>query len=143
MKNLMKTEQNSFIAFGIILLSIMLMIITIPLALNNTSKNINSESSSIGISIAVIIHIFILGIYFKLIRENKRNKYRDGGYVAVAVLFIIFGLIYMDGAIAFVNSKETRLISILMFGSVLCDLAASVLMIIIYILKPKRKLGHT
>ena len=143
MKDLIKTERNSFVAIVIILLSIMLMIITIPFALSNTSENINSESSGIAISIALIIHIFILGIYFKLLRENKHNKYRDGGYVGVAILFIIFGLIYMDGAIAFVTSKETRLISVLMFASVFCDIAASVLMIIIYLLKPKRKLKHT
>ena len=143
MKNIINSERKSFIAAGILVFSILLMIVTLLLALSNTSDNINSESSGIGITIAIILHLIILGIYIKVIWENKRTKYRDGSYVAVAILFIILGLIYMDGAIAFVNSRETRLISMLMFASVFCDIAASVMMIIIYILKPRRKLKHT
>lgn len=143
MKNLFKSERNSFTVAGIILLSIILMILTIPFALSITSENINSESSAVGITIAIIIHLIILGIYLKVVWENKQNSKRDGGYVAVAIILTIFGLVYMDGAIAFVTDRETLFISILMFASVFCDIAASVMMIVIYLLKPRNKLKHT
>jgi CDP-diglyceride synthetase len=143
MKNLFKSERNSFVAAGIILFSIIVMIVTIPIALNNTSDNINSESSSIGITIAIIMHLIVLGIYLKVVWENKQNRNRDGGYIAVAIILTILGLIYMDGAIAFITDRETLFISILMFGSVFCDIAASVMMIVIYFSKPSSKLKHT
>ena len=143
MKNLFKSERNSFIAAGIILFSIILMIVTIPFALSNTSENINTESSAIGITIAIIIHLVILSIYLKVVWENKQNRKRDGGYIAVAIILTIFGLVYMDGAIAFVTDSETLFISILMFASVFFDITASVMMIVIYVLKPRNKLKHT
>jgi amino acid transporter len=143
MKNLFKSERNSFVAAGIILFSIIVMIVTIPIALNNTSDNINSESSSIGITIAIIMHLIVLGIYLKVVWENKQNRNRDGGYIALAIIITILGLIYMDGAIAFITDRETLFISILMFGSVFCDIAASVMMIVIYFSKPSSKLKHT
>lgn len=123
--------------------SIIVMIATIPIALSNTSENINSESSGIGIIIAIIMHLVVLGIYLKVVWENKQNRNRDGGYIAVAIILIILGLIYLDGAIAFVTDRETLFISILMFGSVFCDIAASVMMIVIYLSKPSNKLKHT
>lgn len=143
MKNLFKSERNSFVVAGIILFSIIVMIATIPIALSNTSENINSESSGIGIIIAIIMHLVVLGIYLKVVWENKQNRNRDGGYIAVAIILIILGLIYLDGAIAFVTDRETLFISILMFGSVFCDIAASVMMIVIYLSKPSNKLKHT
>lgn len=115
------------------------MIITIILILNNTGPNINPKTAAIGVLLAILIHLVLFILYVKFTRESRHsNKNRKGEYIGLGILTIFFGLIYVDGAIAFVSHENTLLISILMFASVLCDLTASIMIITLFFLKPQK-----
>ena len=55
------------------------------------------------------------------------SKKRKTAYVVIGILLIVFGLIYMDGAIAYLNNKDILYVSYLMFTSVFCDFTAAIL----------------
>jgi hypothetical protein len=139
MKKLQRDKRVLIIAAGILLLSIILMIIVIPGILNDTSPTADPKSALTGILLALLIHlIFFIG-YIIIIWDTKHssNK-RKGEYLAIGILLIFFGLIYMDGAFAFLSHENMLYVSILMFTSTLCDVVASIMTIILFILKPQK-----
>jgi hypothetical protein len=139
MKKSQRNERILFIAAGILLLSIIFMIIIIPGILNDISPNANPNTAAIAILVAIIIHLIILILYIKFIRESKRSiKNRKGEYIGIGIVLILFGLIYMDGAIAFLSHQNMLYISSLMFTSTLCDFVASIMTIILFFLKPQK-----
>ena len=139
MKNLQRNERISFIAAGILLLSILLMTIVIPGVYTGTYPNANNPLAVIGISVAIIIHLLIFYSYISIIKQNRRDgKKRKAGYIVIGILLIIFGLIYSDGAFAFLDNKDILYVSYLMFTSVFCDLIASILTFIAIFLKPQK-----
>jgi len=136
MNKLQRNERISFLAAGILLLSIILMIIIIPGILNDTKPNANPTGAAFGVLLAIIIHLLIFVGYIIIINYSKRkSKKRNPGYLVIGILLIIFGLIYSDGAFAFLNHKNILYVSILMFTSVLCDFIASIMTIIVFFLK--------
>jgi amino acid transporter len=137
-----RVQKISYYAAGVISISVLLMIAAIPFLYSDTFPYEDPSSPLTGILLAIAIHLIILLIYIKTLRENRKAVTRDGGYVAVGILLIIFGLIYMDGAIAFSSRKSTMLLSIVMFTSTFCDLVASVMMITVFYLKPKKRKLH-
>lgn len=131
MKKLRKNERISFIAAGILLLSIILMIIIIPGILNDVSHPNPELAVNKGIKPAIIIHLLIFISYVVIIGLNRRDgKKRKAGYIIIGILLILFGLIYVNGAIAFSNNENILYVSYLMFTSVLCDIIASILIFI-------------
>jgi hypothetical protein len=139
MKATSAVEKISFYAAGVIIISVLLMIVAIPLLYRDTFPQENPSGPLTGISLAIGIHLLILGIYIKTLRENRHAVTRDGGYVAVGILLIIFGLIYMDGAVAFFPDENTIFLSLVMFASTFCDFLASIIVITVFFLKPKKK----
>ena len=139
MKNLQRNERILVLAAGILLLSIILMVAVIPGILGDTSPNSNPKSAVTGILLAMLIHLIIFIAYIKVIRNNRRNSNnRKAEYLVIGILLIFFGLIYMDGAFAFLAHENMLYVSVLMFTSVFCDLMASIISIILYFLKPQK-----
>lgn len=139
MKKLKRNERISYIAAGILLLSIILMSIIIPGILNDTYHKANAKGAAMAILIAIVIHLLIFIGYVIIIMIDRRgSKKRKPGYIVIGILLILFGLIYMDGAFAFLDHKNILYVSILMFTSVLCDLVAAIMTIIVYFLKPQK-----
>ena len=139
MKDKLRNERILFIVSGFLLLSIILMVAVIPVMLTNTSSNIAPKSSAIGVSVAIIIHLIILILCVKFTRESRHSRInRKGEYIGIGIIPILLGLIYMDGAIAFVSHEDTLFISILMFATTLCDFVASTMMITLFFLKPQQ-----
>jgi len=139
MKKLHSNERILIIAAGILLLSILLMIIVIPGVYTRTLPNANNLVAVIGISLAIIFRLLILIWYITIIKKIRRNEeIRKTGYILIGILLIIFGLIYSDGAFAFLDNKDILYVSYLMFTSVFCDLIASILTFIAIFLKPQK-----
>jgi hypothetical protein len=139
MKKIQRNERILFIASGILMLSIIMMIATIPGILSDRSPNSNPRTAGLAVLAAIIIHLIILIICIKFIRESRRSsKNRKGEYIGIGALLIFFGLIYMDGAFAFISHENMLLVSIFMFTSVLCDVVASLMIIILFFLKPQK-----
>ena len=139
MKKLHRNEWILFIASGILLLSIILMITVIPGILNDTSPNANPKTAALAVSAAIIIRLIIFILYLKFIRDNRRNsKNRKGEYLGIGFFLGLLGLIYMDGAIAFLSHQNMLFVSILMFSSTVCDLVASTMIVILFFLKPQK-----
>lgn len=136
MKKLQRDERILFIAAGILLLSIISMIVIIPGVLNDTKPRANPIGAVAGISIALIIRLVIFLGYVRIIRQNIRKE--KGEYLAIGIPLIVFGLIYLDGAFAFLSHDDMLYVSILMFTSTLCDLVAGILTIIAFFLKPQK-----
>ena len=57
-----------------------------------------------------------------MVAERKKTA-----YVIIGIFLIVFGLIYMDGAFAYLNNKDIPYVSYLMFASILCDFTAAIL----------------
>lgn len=132
-----RNERILFIAAAFLLLSIIMMIIIIPGVLNDTTPRANPIGAVTGISIALIIRLVIFLCYVIIIRRNRRVIRKNKGvYQAIGILLIVFGLIYMDGAFAFLSHDDILYVSILMFTSTLCDLVAGIMTIIVSFLKP-------
>lgn len=139
MKKNQRNERILVNAAAFLLLSIILMITIIPGILTDTYHAANVKGAAIAISIALIIHLVIFLGYVRIIRQNRRNiRKKKGEYLAIGILLIVFGLIYMDGAFAFLDHKNILYVSILMFTSTLCNLVAGILTIITYFLKPQK-----
>ena len=107
MKKYQKKERILIIAAGILLLSILLMIIIIPGVYTKTLQNENNLGAVIGISLAILIRLLIIIWYISIIKKIRREGgKRKTGYIVIGILLIIFGLIYSDGAFAFLDNKK-------------------------------------
>jgi len=136
MKKIQRKERILIIAAGMLLLSILLMIIIIPGVYTRTLPNENNLGAVIGISLAIIIRLLIIIWYILIIKKIRIDgEKRKTGYIVIGILLIIFGLIYSDGAFAFLDNKNILYVSYLMFTSVFCDLIASILTFIAIFLK--------
>lgn len=138
-----RIEKILKIAAGILLLSIVLMLIIIPGVLADSEPGANPSRAVMGISLAIIFRLLFFFGYLKIIRDAKQSLKRKIEYIVIGILLLVFGLIYMDGAFAFLDHKNIFYVSILMFGSVLCDLVAGTMTVIVYFLKPKKTLQKT
>lgn len=128
MKKIQRKERILIIAAGMLLLSILLMIIIIPGVYTKTLPNEKNIGAIIGISLAIIIRLLIIIWYILIIKKIRSDaEKRKTEYIVIGILLIIFGLIYSDGAFAFLDNKNILYISYLMFTSVFCDLIASIL----------------
>lgn len=115
-------------AASVLLLSILLMIIVIPGVYSRTLPNDNNIGAVVGISLAIFFRLMILIWYFVLIKKDRHNvRKRKTSYITIGIILILLGLIYSDGAFAFLDNKNVLYISYLMFASVFCDFIASVL----------------
>ena len=139
MKKNQRKERILIIAAGILLLSILLMIIIIPGVYNRTLPNQYNLGAVIGILLAIIVRLVII-IWYRIIIKKIRcdGDTRKTGYIVIGILLILFGLIYSDGAFAFLDNKNNRYVSYLMFTSVFCDLIASILTFMVIFLKSKK-----
>ena len=128
MKKPQRNERILIIAAGILLLSILLMIAVIPGIYTRSLPEAYNPGAVIGISLAIIVRLLLLICYLLIIKKIRRDgKKRKTGYIVIGILLVIFGLIYSDGAFAFLNNKNIPYVSFLMFTSVFCDLTASIL----------------
>lgn len=128
------------VAAGVLLFSVILMIIVALLILTNMTPNAPPRTAGFAVIAAIIIHLVILAGFIKVIRENRpKSKNKNGEYIGLGVLLIIFGLIYMDGAFAYWGDKNTIDLSILMFSSTLCDFVAAVMTIGVFFMKSSDK----
>ncbi len=128
MTNSRRKERVLIIAAGILLLSILLMIAVIPAVFTKTLPNEYNTVAAIAISLAMIIRLLIVSwhlVTIKKIRNGGRKK--KTAYVIIGIFLIVFGLIYMDGAFAYLNNKDIQYVSYLMFASILCDFTAAIL----------------
>jgi hypothetical protein len=140
MKKLLESERILMIAVGILLLSILLMIIILPGIFYDSAPQANPKGAAIGILLAILIHLIIFAGFIKVIRKTRiSTRYKKGEFLAIGILLLVFGFIYLDGAFAFLSHKNIFYVSILMFISVLCDLVASTISIIVYFSKPLKK----
>lgn len=136
-----KNEKLLAFAAGILILSILLMIIILPGAYYKTLPGTTNPGAVYGISLAILIRMSLLVGYLLIIRKSRRDRdRRKGGYIVIGVLLIVLGLIYSDGAVAFLNNEGALYISYLMFGSVVCDLIAALLTFIAISFIPKRQI---
>ena len=133
-----RNERLLFIASRLILLSILLIVLTIPGILSDTSPNANPKSAAIGFALAVLIRLIIFAAYIKTIRNNRdSNVNRRGEYLGLGILLLIFGLIIVDGAVAFFSHEKLLYASVLIFTSAFCDVVASTISIVLFFLKPQ------
>ena len=140
MKQLQRNERILIIAASMLLLSILLMIIVIPGVYTRTLPSENNPGAVIGISLAIIFRLIIIIWYISIIKKIRHDgEKRKTGYIVIGILLIIFGLIYSDGAFAFLDNKNILYVSYLMFTSVFCDLIASILTFIAIFLKSQKK----
>jgi len=122
---------------GLVFLSVVLMIIIIPSVLQDNSAGARPKSAAIGTVVMMILHLVILYGYFNVIRANKRGRPADKGLnIGLGILLLLFGLVFMDGAFAFLDRKI--FISILMFISVFCDFMAALITFATLFIKPKK-----
>jgi hypothetical protein len=138
-----RIEKILKMAACILLLSILLMLIIIPGVFTDSKPGANPTGAVMGISLAIIFRLLLFFGYLKVIKDAKQSLKRKIEYLVIGILLFVFGLIYMDGAFAFLNHKNIFYVSILMFGSVLCDLVAGSMTVIVYFLKPKKTLQKT
>jgi len=134
-----RNERILLIAAAFLLLSMLLMGAIIPGVLHDPKPGANPTGAITGISLAIIIRLIIFLAYIRIIRQNRRTiRKKKGEYLAIGILLIIFGLIYLDGAFAFLTHEDIPYVSVLMFSSTFCDLVASSLTIIAFFKKQKR-----
>jgi hypothetical protein len=138
MKKMKRNEKVLVIASRIILLSILLIALTIPGILTDSSPNANPKSAAIGFALAILIRLIIFAAYIKTIRNNRdSNVNRRGEYLGLGILLLIFGLIIVDGAVAFLSHEKLLYASVLIFTSAFCDFIASISTIVLFFLKPQ------
>ncbi|PLX12644.1 MAG: hypothetical protein C0598_05665 [Marinilabiliales bacterium] len=114
------------------------MVVIIPGVYYNSIPNQTNAGAVIGISLAIFFRLLIFIWYISIIKKIRRDsKIRKAVYISIGVFLIIFGLIYSDGAFAFLNNKNILYVSFLMFISVFCDLIASILTFVALILSRK------
>ena len=126
------------IAAGMLLLSILLMFVIIPGILNDTTPGAFPKRAVNAVSVQIAVHLVLFLAYIKIIWDIGRgNKKRDGAYLAVAIILMFAGLIFMDGAFAYLSHEGMLFVSVLMFISILFDFTASIMTIMVYSLKPE------
>ncbi len=134
-----RKNKVSTIAAVIILLSILLMIVVMPGIYTRSLPNENNLGALIGISLAIIFRLILFFWYVSIIKKSKRDgKQRVSGYILIGIFLFILGVIYTDGAFAFLNKKNISYVSPLMFTSVVFDLIASVLTFIAIFIDRKK-----
>ncbi len=139
MKRSQRKERILIIATGMLLLSILLMLIIIPGVFTRSLPNENNPGAVIGISLLIIIRLLIIIWYISIIKKNRRDgEKRKTAYIVIGILLIIFGLISLDGAFAFLDNKNLLYVSYLLFTSVFCDLVASILTFATIFLKSQK-----
>jgi len=139
MKRSQRKERILIIATGMLLLSILLMLIIIPGVFTRSLPNENNLGAVIGISVLIIIRLLIIIWYISLIKKIRREgETRKTAYIVIGILLIIFGLISLDGAFAFLDDNNLLYVSYLLFTSVFCDLIATVLTFIAIFLKSQK-----
>lgn len=122
---------------GLVLMSIVLMIITIPSILQDTSGGATPERAATGTAIMMILHMVVLLGSWKAIRANKQGRQADKGLsIGLGILILLFGLVVMDGAFAFLD--HLLFVSILFFIIVFCDLLAAITTFAGLFIKPKK-----
>lgn len=138
MKKLHASDKMLVIAAGFLLLSIILMFVIIPGILNDTTPGSFPKRAMNGVIIQIAIHLALFLAYLKIIRDVSRGKKkRDGAYLAVAIILMFAGLIFMDGAFAYLSHEDMLFVSIAMFISILFDFIASILTIIVFASRPR------
>lgn len=142
MNGLTKRQGKEYfltIAAGMVLLSVLFMIIVIPAVYTKTLRNENNINAVIGISLAILIRLLIFGWYLIIIRKiNHKGEKSKTACMIIGILLFIFGIIYSDGAFAFLNNKDIIYVSYLMFTSVFFDIIASMLTIIAIFIKSQK-----
>jgi len=137
MKKVRKNIKLLTTASGILLISVFLMFLVALLIFFDTSPSAPPNAAGYAVLAAIIIHLIIFAGYIKVFRENRRTiRSKRGEYIGLGVLLIMFGLIYMNGAVAYRGDKETLDLSILMFTSTLSDFTASIITFIAYFILP-------
>ena len=132
-------EMILIMAAVILLISIILMAIIIPGVYTKTLPNEYNTGAVIGISLAMIIRLLIFFWYISIIKKIRRDfKKGKTAYIVIGTLLIIFGLIYLDGAFAFLDNKNILYVSYLMFTSVFFDLIASILTFVAALFKSQK-----
>lgn len=139
MKNTQRNEKILKRAAGFLVLSMLLMVVVIPFILNDQSPGASPKNAGIGVSLAILIRMILFLGFLKLIRDNRKNSNnRQAVYIVLGSLVIFFGLIYMDGAFAFLSHDHMLHVSIIMFASIICDFTAGLMTIILFFLKPQK-----
>jgi uncharacterized membrane protein len=139
MPKLQGKEKILNIAKVMLLLSILFMIIVIPGVYTKSLPNENNLGAVIGISLAIFIRLVIIFWYTSLIKSIRGDgKKRKTACIVIGILLIAFGLIYSDGALAFLNNKNIIYISYLMFTSVFFDIIAAILTLTSIFLKAQK-----
>jgi hypothetical protein len=126
------------IAASILLISIIFMGIVLPGAYTKTLPNEYNTGALVAILLALLFRLPIFFWYLSTIKKIRRGGDKNKtGYVLMGILLIIFGLVYLDGAIAFSDNDHILYISYLMFASVFIDLLASILTFVAAFIKPQ------
>jgi hypothetical protein len=129
------------IVVGLVLLSVLLMTGTLPGIIQDTSPGSNPRSAAIGTFVVMILHLVIVYGYFTSIRAYKQGRSADKGLnIGLGILLLIFCLVIMDGASAFLG--HVLFVSILFFIAAFCDLAAAIIAFAALFMKPKKN-GQT
>ena len=90
---------------------------------------------------SVTVHLLIVGVFIWTIIVNIRGgRINNGLLVTAGAMFILLGLILMDGAFAYLGQPEQPGVSFWMFACVGCDFLAGSLAIIARFLRKPRKL---
>lgn len=127
MEKIKSIEYNLTFAVGMVLLSIFLMMVIIPVVYTKSLPDVHNTGAVIGISLAIMIRLLIFLRYRSLIKRMKQGVLiRKSNYLVIGILLLFFGLIYSDGAFAFLDNDRIPYVSVLMFSSVFCDFIAAV-----------------
>jgi hypothetical protein len=138
MRTKQRNERILFIASAFLLLSLLFMFIALSGILLKIAPDGPPASAAVGIALAIGLRVIIFILYLKFIRESRvSSKNRRGEYIGIGIFHLLLGLVYMDGAFAFLGDEGMLHVSILMFGSTASDLVASSMMIILFFLKPQ------
>lgn len=138
MKKLQRTELLLVIAAGALALSMLLMIAIMPGILNDPYPKANPSGALTGVSIALILRLLIFLGFLKFIRQSRQSSSKKKwGYLALGILLLILGIIYLDGAFAFLDNKDIPYVSVLMFAGTGCDAMAAVLIILAFFINPQ------
>jgi|SRR5210317_311818 len=128
----MKTKQKDIrylsLAITVLLISILLMIVITPEVFSNSLPGKYNQGAIIGISLAIIIRLIILIWMYSVQSSIKKNgKKKKEALIIIGILLLFFGILYTDGALAFLDNKNIPFVSYFMFSSVLCDTIASII----------------
>jgi len=138
MKKLIGYEKILVLASALLLLSIVLMIAVLPPVLHDKTTQANPQGAFTGILVSLSLHLMIFAGYVNVIRSAMyKNTYKRGYILVLGILLFFIGVLYADGAIAFLSHKAILYVSVLMFMSVFCDVIASMLTIIAFYKKTR------